>query len=96
MSVTGRCTYTYNPTERYQHPEWGSECGRTTYAAFTTQEFPRLNENGEVVIEVKPVERDQPDPWCPTHGGTKDPRPPAKDIDPEKVPDADVTTLKVE
>jgi hypothetical protein len=95
MSVRGSCTYSYNPTERYQHPEWGSECGRVTFAGYEEVEVPRLIE-GNVIIEKKLVERDQPDPWCPAHGGTPDPTPPANDIADDNVPADNVTTLKVE
>lgn len=95
--VTGHCSYEYNPTERYQHRDWGTHCGRTTYAGFEVIETPKLV-NGEVEIVKTVSQRDQADPWCPLHGGTKNPRPPIKNTDPESVPNGgeEYTTKEVD
>lgn len=92
-NVTGSCTYDYSPTERYQHPEWGSQCGRTTFAGFETVSTPVRQTDGSVKIVEDLRERDQPDPWCPLHGGTADPNEPVEihDAEPSDVPPKEVT-----
>lgn len=73
MSLTGSCTYQYNPTELYQHRDWGAHCGKTTYAAYVEVVAPAKQADGSVKEVSSLVEREQADPYCPAHGGTADP-----------------------
>lgn len=73
MAITGTCQYVYNPTERYQNRHWGESCGRETYAAYETGEEPEMQSNGQVKQIKFSRERDQADPYCPLHGGTRNP-----------------------
>ena len=103
--LDGLCQYAFNPTEQYQHPEWGSHCGQKTYAGYEETSAPRRQSDGSVKIETELVQREQLDPYCPFHGGTPDPAAPQDrtgdgvepvipdpvvDVHPDSVPDSTV------
>jgi hypothetical protein len=82
-ATRGSCRYVYNPSEIYQRntPGTGVEtvCGALTWPANDEPELGvvRLG-NGD--LEYRPtgrvLPRAQPDPYCPSHGGSAEPPPP--------------------
>jgi len=68
------CHYEYNPSELYQNPGHGNVCGRETFQGSEDYEDVTKDSSGNVQIQTKTRLRDAYDPFCPEHGGTKDPR----------------------
>jgi hypothetical protein len=68
------CVYRYNPSEQYRLKH-GNICGAPTFPGFETVETAvRDPITGDVSIKVTEQLMEQADPYCPKHGGTKDPR----------------------
>jgi hypothetical protein len=78
--VIGACTYEFNPSERYRAPGGGEQCGRPTYAIEDVPEIlvqPLPDGSAQVVTTGRKLSREVADPYCPLHGGTRDPDAPA-------------------
>lgn len=94
--MPGRCKYTYTPAEHYANPGQGDTCGARTYHRQDVKETRQeLDENG-VLQEVETgriLPREQPDPYCPYHGGTPNPNPGPDDEPPPPSPADQLATV---
>lgn len=70
------CKYQFNPSELYQNPGHGNVCGQETFPGSEDYEDVTRSSTGAVQIETKTRLRETFDPYCPSHGGTTDPREP--------------------
>jgi len=76
--MPGRCKYRYTPAEEYANPGQGETCGARTFHRHDVMEtHQQLDENGVVqhVETGRILPREEPDPFCPLHGGTRNPNP---------------------